>query len=82
MSAKEAAPHYRVLAEVWGTVKGSLAPVAWIGGLSEQQNQSLRLGLDTRWIALAGAEAPFELRNVRVEIQTISSRSRRCTGCR
>ncbi|MCA9968786.1 MAG: hypothetical protein KC425_01150, partial [Anaerolineales bacterium] len=59
-------------AEVWGTdAAGQPVPVAWIGGLSEtavaEGRVTLPLTLDGRWIALAGAQAPFELRNVRVQ---------------
>jgi hypothetical protein len=59
--------HYRVLAEVWGTVGDTLEPIAWIGGLTAPREGMLPLGLDTRWITRAGAHGPFELRNVRVE---------------
>lgn len=59
-------------AEVWGTDSaGSSVPVAWIGGIVTPQpggaRLSLPLTLDTRWIELAGAQAPFVLRNVRVQ---------------
>jgi len=65
----EGAPEkYRVFAEVWGTDEaGSLAPIAWVGGMSFVEDGKLALGLDTRWIARAGASAPFELRNLRIE---------------
>lgn len=61
--------HYRVMAEVWGTSRegGKAVPVAWIGGMANTEDNNLSLGLDGRWIALAKAQAPFELRNVRVE---------------
>lgn len=59
--------HYRVHAEVWGHAGGKPAPIAWIGGMVEPRAGMLDLGLDARWIALAGAGAPYELRNVRVE---------------
>jgi hypothetical protein len=58
-------------AEVWGTHNGQAVPVAWISGLvaPEQTGNDLvlPLSLDGRWITLAGAQAPFELRNVRVQ---------------
>src|SRR5690606_24524248 len=60
--------HYRVLAEVWGRDgKGGEVPVAWIGGMAAVDAGRLALGLDERWIARAGASAPFELRALRIE---------------
>jgi len=50
--------------EVWGTVGREMVPVAWVGGMVEAARPEL--ALDARWIALAGATAPFELRNLRV----------------
>lgn len=62
------AAHYRVYAEVWGTGRdGSPVAVAWVGGMVAPRTGTLPLGLDPRWIARAGAQAPFELRNVRIE---------------
>lgn len=62
---------YRVFAEVWGHLpNGEPAPVAWIGGMSYLENQALSLGLDSRWIGMSGAGAPFELRNLRIEEPT------------
>jgi len=67
-SAKALAGHYHVYAEVWGSSSSRGAvPVAWVGGMSDLVNGALDIGLDTRWIGKAGAVAPFELRNVRVE---------------
>lgn len=59
-------------AEVWGTnASGTAVPVAWISGLVTPQQQgdqlTFPLSLDARWISLAGAQAPFELRQVRVQ---------------
>lgn len=60
--------HYRAYAEVWGTgASGQKVPVAWISGMTERSGNGLPLGLDERWIAKAGAHAPFELHNVRIE---------------
>ncbi|MGB0513305.1 MAG: hypothetical protein ACPGJE_00535, partial [Wenzhouxiangellaceae bacterium] len=50
--------------EVWGTVGKEMVPVAWIGGMVDAARPEL--ALDGRWIALAGASAPFELRNLRL----------------
>ena len=62
----------QVAAEVWGTdAYGQDVPVAWIGGLVEPNVKgnrlALPLSLDARWIGMAQAVAPFELRNVRVQ---------------
>jgi pre-peptidase len=57
----------RAYAEVWGRRNGSPVPVGWIGGMSVITGGELTLGLDKRWILRAGAEGPFELRNLRVE---------------
>jgi hypothetical protein len=59
-------------AEVWGTdANGDAVPVAWIGGQVTPEMRrnwvSIPLMLDTGWLDLAGAQAPFELRNVRVQ---------------
>ncbi len=60
--------HYRAYAEVWGTSKGGAqVPVAWVAGMVTAKNGNLELGFDDRWVARAGAVAPFELRNLRVE---------------
>lgn len=56
---------FRAHAEVWGTIGKAEVPVAWIGGMVPAGSPQLHL--DTRWIALSGAEGPFELRNVRIE---------------
>ncbi len=67
VSASKSTGHYRTYAQVWGTRAGSMVPVAWIGGMSDLKNGSLDLGLDARWIAKAGAQAPFEIRDLRIE---------------
>lgn len=59
-------------AEVWGTdAEGNAVPVAWIGGRTTPIQRFARvqipLTLDKGWIDLAGAQAPYELRNVRVQ---------------
>ncbi|GAB4113912.1 MAG: conditioned medium factor [Wenzhouxiangellaceae bacterium] len=58
-------PFVHAYAEVWGKVGKQSVPVAWIGGMLPSDNPQLYL--DSRWIGLAGAEAPFELRQVRIE---------------
>ncbi|NEL74439.1 MAG: conditioned medium factor, partial [Xanthomonas perforans] len=69
VAARGNAPsHYRVFAQVWGTdAKGKDVPVAWIGGMLTPQQGQLPLSLDERWIARAGARAPFTLRSLRIE---------------
>lgn len=67
-----AADAVRASAEVWGAGQdGSPVPVAWISGLAApiRDGGGLRvsLALDGHWIALAGAAAPFELRQVRLQ---------------
>jgi hypothetical protein len=62
----------KVSAQLWGTgTEGDMVPVAWIGGVvtpAQQRRQvTLPLSLDVRWLALAQARAPFELRDVRVQ---------------
>jgi hypothetical protein len=62
----------KVSAELWGTgPAGEMVPIAWLGGLvapaQRRQRVTLPLSLDIRWIALARATAPFELREVRVQ---------------
>lgn len=60
--------HYRAYAEVWGRdAAGKPTPVAWVGGMSTPAEGKLRLGFDPRWVQRAGAMAPFELRNLRIE---------------
>lgn len=55
---------FHTSAEVWGTdADGTLVPVCWLSHI----DPSFTLTLDARWIALAGARAPFELREVRVQ---------------
>ena len=66
--ADKANQHYRAYAEVWGTDKaGNPIAVAWVGGMVKPSNGAVSLGFDERWIAMAGALAPFELRNLRIE---------------
>ncbi|WP_407549399.1 choice-of-anchor X domain-containing protein [Xanthomonas euvesicatoria] len=69
VAARGNAPsHYRVFGQVWGTdAKGKDIPVAWIGGMLTPQQGQLPLSLDERWIARAGARAPFTLRSLRIE---------------
>ncbi|MGW8276479.1 choice-of-anchor X domain-containing protein [Xanthomonas axonopodis] len=69
VAARGNAPsHYRVFGQVWGTdAKGKDVPVAWIGGMLTPQQGQLHLSLDERWIARAGARAPFTLRSLRIE---------------
>jgi hypothetical protein len=67
VTAAKSTGHYRTYAQVWGTRAGAMVPVAWIGGMSDLKNGNLDLGLDARWIAKAGVQAPFEIRNLRIE---------------
>ncbi len=80
VAAAKASAHYRTYAQVWGTRAGEMVPVAWVGGMNELKAGSLDIGLDARWIAKAGAVAPFELRELRIEdpdhFITVASASR------
>lgn len=68
LAADDGVRRYRVIGELWGRDgKRAMAPVAWIGGIAESVDGRLVLGMDERWIARAGAQAPFELRQLRVE---------------
>ncbi len=68
VTTSKANQHYRAYAEVWGSdAAGKAVPVAWVGGMTTPANGQLSLALDERWVVLAGARAPFELRNLRVE---------------
>lgn len=66
--AEKSGRHYRAHAEVWGSDDaGNRIPVAWIGGMVEPKDGAMSLALDERWIARAGAKAPFELRKLRFD---------------
>ena len=62
----------QLYAELWGTAAdGQMIPVTWTGGLvtptADGDAWRVPLSLDGRWLALANATAPFELRNVRLQ---------------
>jgi hypothetical protein len=62
------AQHYRGYAEVWGTSdSGRQIPVAWVGGMVTPEDGQVTFALDPRWAQLAGANAPYELRQLRLE---------------
>jgi hypothetical protein len=68
VAADKSGQHYRGYAEVWGTsASGEPVAVAWVSGMVTPDKGAVSFGLDTRWVALAGAQAPFELRNLRLE---------------
>ena len=68
VAADKSGQHYRGYAEVWGTsASGKPVAVAWVSGMVTPDKGAVSFGLDTRWVALAGAQAPFELRNLRLE---------------
>ncbi|MDF1838957.1 MAG: hypothetical protein P1V35_13885, partial [Planctomycetota bacterium] len=65
-------PFLHFAAEVWGTnSKGQAIPICWLARQCEvdptQPNTELSLELDPRWLRDAQRDAPFELRNVRVQ---------------
>ena len=66
--ARSAGQHYRAVGEVWGSdASGKPVAVAWLGGMVMPRDGQIELGFDERWIALSGAKAPFELRDLRIE---------------
>jgi hypothetical protein len=62
---------YRVIAEVWGSQKSGksweMTPVTWLSSIVELKQGEVNLQLDDRWLIDKGVEAPFELKNIRVE---------------
>lgn len=64
-------PRVLVAAEVWGQTPAGPAPLCWLAKIQTPVQEfvywRLELGLDRRWIELAGARGPFEVRNVRVQ---------------
>jgi hypothetical protein len=68
VGADKQGQHYRAFAEVWGRdATGAPRPVAWVGGMVTPAAGKVALGFDQRWVQRAGAQAPFELRNLRLE---------------
>ena len=68
MLANKTAKHYRVYAQVWGTdARGAETPIAWVSTMAIPSQGAAHLELDQRWIARAGAGAPYSLREIRVE---------------
>lgn len=60
--------HYRAIGEIWAAdASGKPIAVAWLGGMVTPSDGVLSLGFDERWIALAAAKGPYELRNLRIE---------------
>lgn len=77
----------KAYAEVWGTDSSGYeyTPVAWIEAMVDPEtlpngHTVLTMQLDTNWLHLAQAQAPFQLRNVWIEDRDsnvpLSSRSR------
>ena len=68
MTSNKAGQHYRAYAQLWGRDdSGSDVAVAWLGGMVTPKNGAVALEFDSRWIAVAGARAPYVLRAVRFE---------------
>ncbi|MCA9306981.1 MAG: hypothetical protein KDA16_10630 [Phycisphaerales bacterium] len=67
--------HFRAGAELWGRGEHGDVPIAWIGGMvtpewdenGDPGAARVSLEMDADWIGLAGAQGPYELRNVRFE---------------
>ena len=68
VSSNKPGQHYRAYAQLWGhDQSGREIPVAWLGGMVTPANGAIGLEFDSRWIALAGARAPYLLRALRLE---------------
>ena len=68
MTSNKAGQHYRAYTQLWGRdSRGQEVAVAWLGGMVTPVNGAATLEFDARWIALAGANAPFSLRALRFE---------------
>ncbi len=60
---------FRVLAEVWGSQEKSseLTPVSWLSTMVDASSGQIKLQLDDRWLLAKGVQAPYELKNIRIE---------------
>eukprot|EP01092_Planopodium_desertum_P014507 TRINITY_DN733_c0_g1_i1.p1 TRINITY_DN733_c0_g1~~TRINITY_DN733_c0_g1_i1.p1 ORF type:complete len:540 (-),score=198.37 TRINITY_DN733_c0_g1_i1:88-1707(-) len=63
---------FKIYAEVWGTdASGKSVPISWAGGLQsiEQYNGNsvIRFDVDMQWINKAGASAPYQIKNARIQ---------------
>ncbi|GAM27159.1 hypothetical protein SAMD00019534_103340 [Acytostelium subglobosum LB1] len=70
-TVQSGAPNVRLYAEVYGTNSlGEQVPVAWVQGVTPVQKVNnqyvVQAVLNTRWVALANATAPFAVANVLV----------------
>jgi len=71
--AKSEAKKVRAYAEVWGTDGSGFeyVPVAWIQAMVDVEDkdnrQVLAMELNKKWVQLAKAKAPFQLRNVEIQ---------------
>lgn len=61
--------NFRIIAEVWGTNEDEQTQVAaaWISTIGAITNGKIKLEIDDRWLTMAKVQAPFELRNIRIE---------------
>ncbi|MCB8927697.1 MAG: conditioned medium factor [Ardenticatenaceae bacterium] len=58
----------QLYAELWGAdADGQMMPITWVGGLVAPTADGVPVSIDGRWLSLANATAPFELRNVRLQ---------------
>ncbi len=68
VAARAPGQHYRAIGEIWGrNARGLPVAIAWLGGMVTPKDGTLDLGFDERWIALAAAKGPYEIRNLRIE---------------
>ncbi|TDR18356.1 choice-of-anchor X domain-containing protein [Marinicella litoralis] len=59
----------RVFAEVWGSNSHAkeLTSVSWLSTIVDLKDGQVHLELDDRWLLNKGVQAPYELKNVRIE---------------
>ena len=68
MTSNKPGQHYRAYTQLWGhDGSGKDVAIAWLGGMITPANGVATFEFDSRWIALAAAQAPYALRAVRFE---------------
>lgn len=81
VAVNKSSQHYRAIGEVWGhDASGNEIAIAWVGGMVQPSKGTLNIGFDSRWVALASANPPYSIRNLRIEepdhFVTVASASR------
>jgi len=69
VSTEKQEASYRVFAEVWGhdIQSKQLSSVSWISTIVDLKDGQVKLELDDRWLLNKGVQAPYELRNLKIE---------------